>query len=135
MMEFTNEITPAYDAATVSLTLWCEAIEKLLLLLAPMGPHITEELWERTGHTGSIHAQQLPTWDDTLIAEEEVTLVVQVNGKLRDRITVKAGISEEDAKQAALGSPRIRPYIDGKDVTKVIYVSGRALISIVVKGE
>ena len=135
MMEFTNEITPAYDAATVSLTIWREAIEKLLLLLAPMGPHITEELWERTGHTGSIHAQQLPTWDDTLTTEEEVTLVVQVNGKLRDRIMVAVGISEEDAKQAALDSPRIRPYIDGKDVAKVIYVPGRALVSVVVKGE
>ena len=134
LMTFTNALPSAHDGGGVSKHVWREAIEKLLLLLAPMAPHITEELWERTGHTGSIHAQQLPTWDDALTVEEEVTLVVQVNGKLRDRITLAAGISEDDAKQAALDSPRVRSYTDGKDVAKVIYIPGRALVSVVVKG-
>ncbi|MEX2599537.1 MAG: class I tRNA ligase family protein, partial [Dehalococcoidia bacterium] len=133
LMEFTNALTPAYDAASVSQATWNEAIRSLLLLLAPMAPHISEELWERTGNTYSIHNHPLPSWDDALAAVDEATLIVQVNGKLRDRIQVPAAISEEDAKRAALESERVTPYIDGKAVDKVVYVPARYLVSIVVK--
>ena len=134
MMELTNELAPAHDAATVSQPVWREAVEKLLLLLAPMAPHITEELWERTGHVVSIHAQSLPRWDEALAAIEEATLVVQVNGKLRDRIAVSAGIGEEEAKAAALASDKVRAYTEGKTVDKVVFVPGRYIVSVVVKG-
>ena len=66
---------------------WEQAIERLLLLMAPLAPHITEELWDRIGHSESIHDQTLPEWDPELAAEDEITLVVQVNGRLRDRYT------------------------------------------------
>jgi leucyl-tRNA synthetase len=134
LMELTNVMGPAAEAREVSRAAWDEAIEHLLLLLAPMAPHLAEELWERTGHTGSVHAQSLPAWDDDLAAEDELTLVVQVNGKVRDRISVPAGVSEEAAREAALASERVRPYTDGKDIAKVVYVPARTLLSIVVKG-
>ena len=133
MMELTNEMGPALEARTVSRPVWAGTIRSLLLLLAPMAPHVTEELWERTGNPYSIHVQPLPEWDDALAAIEEATLVVQVNGKVRDRIAVPAGISEADAREQALGSERVRAYTDGHEVTKVVFVPGRYLVSVVVK--
>ena len=134
MMELTNEMSPAYDAGAVSRGAWNEAVESLLLLLAPMGPHLAEELWEHTGHAYSVHNQPLPEWDDELAAIEEATLVVQVNGKVRDRIAVPASISESDAREAALASQKVQAYTDGKQVDKVVFVPGRYLVSVVVKG-
>ncbi len=134
MMELTNEMAPAYEAKSVSQSVWGEAVADLLLLIAPMAPHLGEELWERTGHGYSIHQQSMPEWDEALAAVDEATLVVQVNGKVRDRIGVPAGIAEEDAKETALASGKVRAYTDGKSVGKVIFVPGRYLVSIVVKG-
>ncbi len=133
MMELTNEMGPAYDAGSVSRGAWNEAVEALLLLLAPMGPHLAEELWERTGHEYSVHNQPLPEWEEALAAIEEATLVVQVNGKVRDRIAVPASISEGDAKEAALTSQKVLAWTDGKSVDKVVFVPGRYLVSVVVK--
>ena len=133
MMELTNEMSPAYDAGSVSRGAWNEAVESLLLLLAPMGPHLAEELWEHTGHAYSVHNHPLPEWDDELAAIEEATLVVQVNGKVRDRIAVPASISESDAREAALASQKVQAYTDGKQVDKVVFVPGRYLVSVVVK--
>ncbi|MDE2838310.1 MAG: leucine--tRNA ligase [Chloroflexota bacterium] len=133
MMELTNEMSPAYDVGAVSRGAWNEAVESLLLLLAPMGPHLAEELWERTGHAYSVHNQPLPEWDEALAAIEEATLVVQVNGKVRDRIAVPASISEGDAKEAALTSQKVMAWTDGKSVDKVVFVPGRYLVSVVVK--
>ena len=133
MMELTNEMSPAYDAGSVSRNAWSEAVESLLLLLAPMGPHLAEELWERTGHSYSVHNQPLPEWDEALAAIEEATLVVQVNGKVRDRISVPASIGEGEAKEAALTSEKVLAYTDGKPVDKIVFVPGRYLVSVVVK--
>ena len=113
------------DAAT-----WRECVSTMLLLLAPLAPHLAEELWERAGHGYSIHQQAFPAWDDALAAEEEITLVAQVNGRLRDRLNVPADISEADAKAAALGSPRVLAHIEGKPVRNVVYVPGR-LVNVV----
>ena len=134
MMELTNEMSPAYDAGAVSRGAWNRAVESLLLLLAPMGPHLAEELWERTGRSYSIHNHPLPEWDEALAAIEEATLVVQVNGKVRDRIAVPASISEDDAKATALASQKVRAYTDGNRIEKVVFVPGRYLVSVVVKG-
>jgi leucyl-tRNA synthetase len=104
----------------------------LLLLLAPTAPHFAEELWQRTGRQYSIHNQRWPQWDEALAKEEEITLVVQVNGKVRDRLTVPASITEAEAKEKALASPRVKTYLEGKAVLKTIYVTGR-LVNIVIK--
>ena len=82
----------AKDAPLAHSAAWDEAVESLLLLLAPFTPHITEELWHRTGRTSSVHLQSWPKWDEAIAAEEMITLIVQVNGRVRDRIEVPAGI-------------------------------------------
>jgi leucyl-tRNA synthetase len=109
-----------------------ESIESLLLLLAPTAPHLTEELWQRTGHSYSIHNQSWPKWDEALAKDEEITLVVQINGKLRDRITVPASITEDEARKLVLERPRVKTYVEGKKIAKLIYVPGR-LVNLVVR--
>jgi leucyl-tRNA synthetase len=131
LMEFTNYLGKVQDVGTVGVSLWNEAITDLLLLLAPTAPHLTEELWEKTGHTYSIHNQSWPKWNEELAKEEEVTLVIQVNGKLRDRVTVPVSITEAEARELALGRERIQAYVKDNKVAKIIYVPQR-LVNIVV---
>ena len=83
------------------------------------------------GHGYSIHQQDFPSWDDDLAAEEVITLIVQVNGKVRDKIEVDAGIEESEAQALALASPKIQSFVEGKSVVKSVYVPGR-LVNIVV---
>jgi leucyl-tRNA synthetase len=109
-----------------------EAIHTYVLLLAPFAPHIAEELWERMGEPYSVHQQPWPAWDAALAAEEMVTLVVQVNGKVRARIEVSADIEEKAAKDAALADENVQHYVSGKEIRKVIYVPG-PLINIVAR--
>ena len=132
LMELTNYLTRVREEGTVSISAWQEAIDILLLLLAPTCPHITEELWQKTGHEYSIHNQKWPKWDEELAREEEITLVVQVNGKLRDRITVPASITEAEAKEKALGSQKVKVHLKDREIVKTIYVPGR-LVNLVVR--
>ena len=134
LMELANHLSRVWnDRAhdrSVDAATWRECVSTMLLLLAPLAPHLAEELWERAGHGYSIHQQAFPAWDDALAAEDEITLVAQVNGRLRDRLNVPADISEADAKAAALGSPRVLAHIAGKPVRNVVYVPGR-LVNVV----
>ncbi|MDP7083204.1 MAG: leucine--tRNA ligase [Dehalococcoidia bacterium] len=132
LMELSNHLNRVWADASIGPDTWRECVEKFLLMLAPMAPHFSEELWERTGHPYSIHQQLFPTWDEALASEETITLVVQVNGKVRDKLEVPAGIEEEAAQQLALTSPRVKTYTEGKQVSKTVYVPGR-LINVVVK--
>ena len=132
LMEFTNYLTKVKETGAIANSDWGEAIDTLLLLLAPTAPHFAEELWERTGHDYSIHNQHWPQWDEALAKDEEITLVVQVNGKLRDRVTVPASITEAEARQIALERQRVKTYLEGKRIVKTIYVPGR-LVNLVVK--
>ena len=132
LMELTNHLFKVWHAKTVDAATWKEAVEDLLLLLAPTAPHLAEELWSRKRYPYSIHNQSFPEWDETLAAEEEITLVVQINGKVRDRLLVPAGIAEDDAKELALGRDKVKAHLDHKSPLKVIYVPGR-LVNIVVK--
>jgi leucyl-tRNA synthetase len=109
-----------------------EAVETMLLLLAPFAPHITEELWAETGHTGSIHQQPWPAYDQAAIAEDEVTIVVQINGKVRDRMLVPAGVSAAQLQEIVIKEPRVLKLVEGKQIVKVIPVPGK-LVNIVVK--
>jgi leucyl-tRNA synthetase len=131
LMEFSNHLSKVWAEVSIDSTAWRECIEKFLLLLAPIAPHFSEELWERTGHDYSIHQQRFPEWDDDLAAEETITLVVQVNGKVRDRIQVPVDIDETAAQKLALSSPKVQAYTEGKNVNKAIYVPGR-LVNVVV---
>ncbi len=86
---------------------------------------------EKNGNDGSVHTQMWPEWDEALAADEVITLVVQVNGRVRDKIEAPASVSEDDAREMALASERVAPHVEGKEVRKVIYVPGR-LVNIVV---
>ena len=134
LMELANHLSRVWNDRvndrSVDAATWRECVSTMLLLLAPLAPHLAEELWERAGHGYSIHQQAFPAWDDALAAEDEITLVAQVNGRLRDRLNVPADISEADAKAAALGSPRVLAHIEGKPVRNVVYVPGR-LVNVV----
>ncbi len=130
MMELSNDLGRAWSDGSVEPATWRESIEKLLLMLAPVAPHLAEELWERTGHSYSIHQQLFPAWDEELAAEEVVTLVIQVNGKLRDKLEVPADVAEEEAKSLALASPKVQAHLGGKQVARTIYVPGR-LVNVV----
>ena len=103
----------------------------LPILIAPFAPHIAEELWERFGHTTSVHLESYLHPDDRALAVDEITLVVQVNGKVRARIVVAPGIGEERALALALDEANVRSHVDGKDVRKRIYVPDK-LLNIVV---
>jgi leucyl-tRNA synthetase len=110
---------------------WGDALRTFALVLAPFAPHHAEEMWAAMGEPYSVHEQAWPAWDETLIAAEEITLVVQVNGKLRDRIEVPADITEEAATELALSSERVRLHVEGREIRKSIYVPGR-LVNLVV---
>ena len=99
-------------------------------MLAPIAPHIAEELWHRLGNSQSIHIQAWPGVDEEATVEDEITLIVQVNGKVRDRLTVSAGISQDEAESKALESEGAKRFTEGKTVRKVIVVPGR-LVNIV----
>jgi len=132
LMELLNEMISARDGGAAGTPEWAEAQEYYLRMLAPVAPHIAEEIWsERLGKPYSVHAQPWPELDEGATEVDEITLIVQVNGKLRDRITVPVDISQEEAEATAVASEGVQRFIAGKQLRKVIYVPGR-LVNIVV---
>jgi leucyl-tRNA synthetase len=157
LMEFNNYLVKAKETAVYGTAAWDEAVDSLLLMLAPETPHIAEELWQRRhaaplspqsggeGHSpqswgaggakfraaDSIHVLPWPTYDPELARAETITLVVQVNGKLRDKVEVPADIGEDAARELALARPAIQKWLEGKTVRKVIFAGGK-LVNVVV---
>jgi leucyl-tRNA synthetase len=132
LMELMNEMYRVRELGLPGTAAWDEALNLYLRMLAPVAPHIAEELWsEVLGNPYSVHTQSWPEFDADAAKEEEIILVVQINGKVRDRLTVGADISEVDARAAALSSETIQRILDGKEPRKVIVVPGK-LVNIVV---
>jgi leucyl-tRNA synthetase len=134
LMELVNAMTEAGEqigSADLRVA-YSEACEQLPKLLAPFAPHLAEELWHRLGQDGSVHLAAWPAWDEEAAREEEITVVVQVNGRLRDRLTVPAGTDEEKLRAGALASPRVQAHLSGRSVQQVIVVPDR-LVNIVAK--
>jgi leucyl-tRNA synthetase len=129
-MELRNAILDAQRRQNVTPGAWNEAVDHLLLLLAPIAPHITEELWQRRGRPYSIHETPWPAWDEEVAREGLITLVVQVNGKVRDKLEVPADTDDAALREAALASPRIQEWLDGRTPRQVIVVRGR-LVNVV----
>jgi leucyl-tRNA synthetase len=129
LMELMNEMTKLKPDVAGS-PAWEEAVDIYLKMLAPVAPHISEEIWHLRGNASSIHLQDWPKVDEEAARQEEITLVVQVGGKVRDRITVPADIDEEGAKAAALASEPVQKFLEGQAPKQVIYVPGR-LVNIV----
>jgi leucyl-tRNA synthetase len=132
LMEFNNVLIKQQNKPVARSSAYRQAIETLLQLLSPMAPHITEEMWQQTGHSDSIHISNWPDYDEALTKDENFTLVVQVNGKVRERIEVPADISEGEVKKIALTNARVASFIGEATVQKVIYIPGR-LVNIVVR--
>ncbi|MFL7793808.1 MAG: leucine--tRNA ligase, partial [Anaerolineae bacterium] len=130
LMELLNAMSAHHHEHGVTAEL-TEAARTYVLLLAPFAPHIAEELWARMSEAYSVHQQPWPEWDEALATEEMVTLIVQVNGKVRARIEVSAEIDEETAKKTALTDDALQRYIADKKIRRIIYVPG-GLVNIVV---
>jgi leucyl-tRNA synthetase len=115
------------------------ALRTLLILLNPFAPHLTEELWQRLSQrfsifSGQISQQSWPNWDEAYLMEEEVEVVVQVNGKLRDRITVRKDLENQALEKLALAAPKVKDSTAGKTVQKIVIVPNR-VVNIVVAGD
>jgi len=133
VMELVNHIYQTKDGIETTPqaeAVWRETIESLILLLSPFVPHVAEELWETLGKKESVVTVPWPEYDQEAIAEEEIVIVVQVNGKLRDRLLVPVSSEEEAIKEMALTSLKVRRHIDGKEVKKTIFVPQK-LVNIV----
>jgi len=126
LMEFTNEIGRDEQRPK-------SILEPFVLLLSPLAPHIAEELWEVLGHAESLAYQPWPAWDPAKIAEAEIEIPVQVNGKLRGKVKVPAAADEPAIREAAQQEPAIAANLAGKQIVKVVVVPGR-LVNFVVKG-
>lgn len=132
LMELMNVLYEAQQNGAAGSKAWTEILEIYTLMMAPAVPHISEELWTNVlGKPYSIHNQSWPEVDREMMKKDEITLIVQVNGKLRDRIVVPVGINKEEAEKIALASEGAALYLEGKEVKKVIVVPGR-LVNIVV---
>lgn len=124
MMILVNKIIEQKKVAKVD-------FELLLRILSPFAPHIAEELWGKLGHKESIFKEEWPKHDPELIIDKIITLVVQVNGKVRDQIEVSLNTTEEEAKDIVLKSKKIKKYIEGKEIKKIIFVPNK-LVNIVI---
>jgi len=110
-----------------------EVLEKIVLLLAPFTPFVCEELWELMGRTGPVFKQPWPVYDPELAREDGAEVVLQVNGKLRSKLTVPFGTAREELERIALADEKMQPFLEGKSVAKIIVVPDK-LVNIVVKG-
>ena len=132
LMQFTNDLNAIWEMKNIKRGTWIEAIESLILMLSPMAPHITEEMWQKLGNNFSIHSQKFPSWNEELLKEDLITLVIQVNGRVRDTLEVPSETDESTINQLALNSSKVKKHIDGKNILKTIYIKGK-LINIVVR--
>lgn len=132
MMKATNEL---YELRTKDAfgdqNSWKATVEGLVALVAPFAPHMSEQLWHDLGHDTSVHRDSWPKWDNAYIQTNEMTIIVQVNGKLRAKLSVANDTSKEEVKTQALNEANVVKFLDNKKPTKVIYVPGR-LVSIVI---
>jgi leucyl-tRNA synthetase len=128
IMEFLNSLAEYDDRVKAkNWPLLREVFLKVALLLSPFAPHFSEEMWEQLGNQGNISFQPWPEADPLWLREEEIEIVVQVNGKVRGRFTVPVDADEEQCCQLAMQDPRVQSFVKGKGIRKMVYVPGRLL--------
>ncbi|MBO8168797.1 MAG: leucine--tRNA ligase [Thermoanaerobacteraceae bacterium] len=134
IMELVNGIQSYREQAKGegNLPLVKEVLQKMLLLLAPFAPHISEELWHNIGNTESVHRQEWPGYDPQALVRDEITIVVQVNGKVRDRIDIPADLDRNGMIEAVMKQERVQKWVAGKEIVKTVAVP-KKLVNIVVK--
>jgi leucyl-tRNA synthetase len=131
VMELLNTLQPSELKSAQSSAVMREALQSVILLMAPFVPHITEELWQLMGNSVPLSRSKWPEYDQSAIIDEELLVVVQVNGKLRSKVTVAASTDEDELKNIAMADEKIAPFVEGKSIRKVICVPGK-LVNIVV---
>jgi len=131
LMECVNDLYKAKANSGFAANDWRTALSTLVQLLAPFAPHIAEELWQDLGHDGSVHLTSWPTWDDSLLASEAITIVVQVNGKVRANIAVPVDATKDDILTAAKSDSKVQVHIADKPIRKEIYVPSK-LVNLVI---
>lgn len=127
LIEYVNYLTKTYKASAPR-----AAVEPIAQLVSPIAPHIAEELWKRFGHEGTITYVDFPTFDEKYLVDDEVEVPVQINGKVKARITVAADAAQDDVVATALADSKIASLVEGKNIVKQIYVPGR-MVNLVVK--
>ena len=133
IMELTNTLYQYLnDNENMDTALFRDSVNKMLLLLAPFAPHMTEELWDKLGYEESIHVQNWPQYREEALKKEEITIVVQINGKVRDKIQVSPDVEEEKLKERVYELEQVKKYTEGKEIVKTIVVPQK-LINLVVK--
>ena len=130
MYAFSDAVQKAGTARGESASVMREAIDALVIMISPFAPHTAEELWEMTGHQGGIAQASWPSFDEDVARADEIVVPVQVNGKLRSRLTVAADTPEGELRQRALADPAVRPHVEGKTIKSVVIVKGK-LINVV----
>jgi len=131
LMELINEIASFSPSTTEDKEVLAFAIRQSIILLAPFTPHISEELWHEVGGRESVFNEDWPEWDEEIAREEEIELVVQINGRVRGKVKVLAGLDDERLKEEAFRVPKIQEYIKDRPIKKIIVVKGR-LVNIVI---
>ena len=124
-MIFINEV---FKSPVLYKDIW----EPFVLLLSPYAPHLGEELWQKLGHKDSLAYAAWPEWDEELVKESVLVIVIQINGKVRAKLELPAGTSKEETEKAAFENEKVKSYTEGKTVVKVIVVPGK-LVNIVVR--
>ena len=136
LMELVNELYAYREAEAettpTNLAVQREAVEALVLMLSPFTPHLSEELWETLGHADGVVAAGWPTFDPDVARAAELVVPVQVNGRVRSRLTVDAELSEADLERHALAEPKVAAHLSGKTVVRVVVVAGK-LVNIVAR--
>ncbi len=131
LMELINEITSFNSKSDTDREVLSFSIRQMILLLSPFAPHIAEELWQQTGEKESILKESWPVWDEEIAKEEEIELVIQINGKLRGKIMIPAGLDDDAVKEKAFADPKVQELLRGKTLKKIVVVKGK-LVNIVV---
>ncbi|AHM56466.1 leucyl-tRNA synthetase LeuS [Peptoclostridium acidaminophilum DSM 3953] len=132
LMELINEMYKYKDLPGRKPELLKSSLDSLVLMIAPFIPHAAEELWEMSGKQGSVHEQAWPSYDENALIKDEVEVVIQINGKVRGKMSIPSGVSKEEMEKLALDDGRIKELVDGKSIAKLIVVPGK-LVNIVVK--
>jgi leucyl-tRNA synthetase len=132
VMEFVNALYKYKESDQINAALLKAALNNLILLLSPFVPHICEELWQLTGHGGTVYGQPWPAFDEGALVKDEVEVVVQINGKVKEKLSVPAGLPTDDLVAAARADARVAALTEGKEIVKIIGVPDK-LVNIVVK--
>lgn len=132
IMELVNEIYRYKETEQPNLGLLKAAVENLILILSPFTPHICEEMWQHTGHEGTVYVEKWPVYDEAALVKDSVEIVIQINGKVKDKMEVANGLSKEQLEEVVMSSEKVKALIAGKEIVKIIPVPNK-LFNIVIK--